>query len=81
MPVPYTDPQKDRTMRFTRSTAELIGDLRLSDSTLYRLRQEGVLKPGEHFRAGGAGSRRSPLQWDPAATEKALAARARRTQR
>ena len=68
-------------MRFTRSTAELIGDLRLSDSTLYRLRQEGVLKPGEHFRVGGAGCTRSPLQWDPHATEQALALRTRRTKR
>ena len=51
----------------------------MSESTLLRLRREGVLKPGTHYRATGMGTVRSPLAWDPAATEQALATRTRRT--
>ena len=66
-------------MRFTDTTSEVQGKLRISESTLLRLRREGVLKPGAHFRSAGTGTIRSPLVWDPAATENALAARTRHT--
>ena len=66
-------------MKFTATTAEALGALRISESTLLRLRKEGVLKPGTHYRSAGTGTIRSPLVWDPAATENALAARTRRT--
>ena len=66
-------------MRFTDTTSEIQGKLRISESTLLRLRREGVLKPGAHFRSAGTGTIRSPLVWDPAATENALAVRTRRT--
>ena len=66
-------------MKFTATTAEALGALRISESTLLRLRKEGVLKPGTHYRSAGTGTVRSPLAWDLSATENALAARTRRT--
>ena len=66
-------------MRFTDSTSEIQGKLRISESTLLSLRREGVLKPGTHYRSAGTGTIRSRLVWDPAATENALAVRTRRT--
>ena len=66
-------------MRFTDSTSEIQGKLRISESTLLRLRKEGILRAGQHYRAAGTGTIRSPLVWDPTATENALAARTRRT--
>ena len=66
-------------MRFTATNAEALGALRISESTLLRLRREGVLKPGTHYRSAGTGKIRSPLAWDLSATEDALAARTRRT--
>jgi len=68
-------------MPFTLTTAEVGEQLRLSDSTLRRLRREGVLKPGQHFRAIGGGIVRPALLWDAAATDQALAQRSRRTLR
>lgn len=65
-------------MSFTLTTAELSQQLRISDSTLRRLRREGVLKPGHHFRAIGGGTVKPALLWDPAATDAALAQRSRR---
>jgi hypothetical protein len=65
-------------MRFSHSTAEVIKELRISESTLRRLRREGVLKPGTHYRLKGLGTERAPLMWDPAATDAALAQRSRR---
>ena len=66
-------------MRFTATTAEALGALRISESTLLRLRREGVLKPGQHYRSAGTGTIRSPLAWDLSATEDALSKRTRRT--
>jgi hypothetical protein len=66
-------------MPFTATTQEVSEQLRLSDSTLRRLRREGVLKPGQHFRAIGGGTLKPALLWDAAATDAALAHRSRRT--
>lgn len=68
-------------MAFSLSTAELIEALRISESSLRRLRREGVLKPGTHYRIKGLGTTRAPLMWDPQSTEAALAQRARRVLR
>ena len=66
---------------FTLTTRELSDRLRTSDSTLRRLRREGVLKPGTHFRAQGTGVVKPVLLWDAAATDAALAQRSRRALR
>jgi hypothetical protein len=66
-------------MAFSFTTSELSEQLRVSDSTLRRLRREGVLKPGQHFRAIGGGTVKPALLWDAAATDAALAYRSRRT--
>jgi hypothetical protein len=68
-------------MPFTATTQEVSEQLRLSDSTLRRLRREGVLKPGQHFRAIGGGTLKPSLLWDVAATDAALAQRSRRALR
>ena len=47
-------------------------------SPVRRLRKEGVLKPGVHYRAMGAGSIRPPLVWDGSAIDLTLAQRSRR---
>ena len=65
-------------MRFTKSTAELRAALSVSDSSLYRLRKDGVLRPGVHYRAQGYGSVKPQLRWDPEAVESALAQRTKR---
>jgi len=66
-------------MAFTLTTKEVAERLRLSDSTLRRLRQEGILKPGLHFRAVGTGKQKPHLLWDEVASDAALAQRSRRT--
>ena len=66
-------------MAFSFTTSELSEQLRVSDSTLRRLRREGVLKPGQHFRAIGGGTVKPALLWDAVATDAALAYRSRRT--
>ena len=68
-------------MAFSFTTSELSEQLRVSDSTLRRLRREGVLKPGQHFRAIGGGTVKPALLWDAAATDAALAQRSRRALR
>lgn len=65
-------------MAFTLTTTEAAQALRLSAATLARLRTEGVLKAGVHYRAVGAGLKRPPLLWNPEACEAALAQRSRR---
>ena len=65
-------------MRFTQTSAELRAALAVSESTLFRLRKEGVLRPGVHYRAQGFGSVKPQLRWDPAAVENALAQRTKR---
>jgi hypothetical protein len=52
--------------------------LRISDRTLFRLRREGILKAGDHFRAAGAGVSRPPLLWNVEEVERTLARRSRR---
>ena len=66
-------------MAFNLTTVEAVDALRISTTTLRRLRKEGVLKPGIHFRAMGAGSIRPPLVWDGVAIDAALTNRSRRT--
>ena len=66
---------------FTLTTREVADRLRTSDSTLRRLRREGVLRPGIHFRGQGLGTLRPVLLWDAAATDAALAQRSRRALR
>ena len=64
-------------MRFTFTTSEAAEALRTSESTLRRLRKAGVLRPGIHFVAGGAGTVRPALLWAPEAVQEALAKRSR----
>ena len=59
-------------MKFSKSTAELRDALSVSDSSLYRLRKDGVLRPGVHYRAQGYGSVKPQLRWNPESTEAAL---------
>ena len=66
-------------MAFNLTTVEAVDALRISTTTLRRLRKEGILKPGIHFRAMGAGSIRPPLVWDGSAIDAALTYRSRRT--
>jgi hypothetical protein len=68
-----------KEMAFNLTTVEAVDALRISTTTLRRLRKEGILKPGIHFRAMGAGSIRPPLVWDGAAIDAALVNRSRRT--
>ena len=63
---------------FAATTQEAAQQLRISDATLRRLRREGVLKAGVHFRAMGSGISRPPLLWNVDAADQALAQRSRR---
>ena len=65
-------------MRFTASTKEAVELLRISEATLRRLRRAGVLRPGIHFCACGAGSIAPTLLWAPEACQEALAKRSRK---
>ena len=65
-------------MGFNHSTREACEALRISDRTLLRLRRDGVLKPGDHFRAAGAGLQRPSLLWNVSEVERALERRSRR---
>jgi hypothetical protein len=65
-------------MAFNLTTSEVADLLRTSDTTLRRLRQEGILKPGIHFRAVGPGRVRPALLWDGDAADAALAHRSRK---
>jgi hypothetical protein len=64
-------------MRFNATTQEAAEILRTSESTLRRLRRAGVLRPGIHFCASGAGAISPPLLWAPEACQEALAKRSR----
>ena len=64
-------------MRFNATTQEAAEILRTSESTLRRLRRAGVLRPGIHFCASGAGAVSPPLLWAPEACQEALAKRSR----
>lgn len=68
-----------KQMAFNLTTVEAVDALRISTTTLRRLRKEGILKPGIHFRVMGAGAIRPPLVWDGAAIDAALVNRSRRT--
>ncbi|MFN6131895.1 MAG: hypothetical protein ACK46L_03105 [Synechococcaceae cyanobacterium] len=65
-------------MAYSHSTREACEALRISDRTLLRLRREGVLRAGDHFRAAGAGVCRPPLLWNIEEVERTLARRSRR---
>lgn len=65
-------------MRFTATTQEAVRILRISEATLRRLRRAGVLRPGIHFCASGAGSKAPNLLWAPEAVQEALAKRSRK---
>ena len=67
-----------KQMAFNLTTVEAVDALRISATTLRRLRKEGILKPGVHYRAMGAGSIRPPLVWDGSAIDITLAQRSRR---
>jgi hypothetical protein len=64
-------------MTFTLKTRECAQKLRTSEKTLRRLRLDGYLRPGIHYRAIGTGRVRPALLWDPEATEAALAKRSK----
>ena len=61
-------------MRFSATTQEAAEILRTSESTL---RRAGVLRPGIHFCASGAGSIAPTLLWAPEAVQEAMAKRSR----
>jgi len=63
-------------MRTFLPTSQATKVLGLSDRTLRTLRQEGVLRPGEHFAVKGSGTSRPNLTWDVTAVQEALAKRA-----
>jgi predicted ArsR family transcriptional regulator len=65
-------------LAFSATTQEAANQLRISDATLRKLRREGVLKAGVHFRAMGMGKSRPPLLWNVEAADQALAHWARR---
>lgn len=65
-------------MAFPLTTAELLAALRISEKTLQRLRNEGVLKPGVHFRSAGVGVKRPRMFWNPEAVDQTLANRSKR---
>jgi hypothetical protein len=65
-------------MAFALTTKELTSELRLSAQTLRRLRNEGALRPGIHFRAVGQGTKRPPLLWNIDAVDQALATRSKK---
>ncbi|MCX5943717.1 MAG: hypothetical protein CK536_09455 [Synechococcus sp. Baikal-G1] len=65
-------------MAYSHSTREACAALRISDRTLFRLRRDGILKAGDHFRAAGAGISRPPLLWNVEEVERTLARRSRR---
>jgi hypothetical protein len=62
-----------RTLLPTSQATKVLG---VSDRTLRTLRQEGVLRPGEHFAVKGSGTFRPNLIWDVSAVQEALAQRA-----
>ena len=64
-------------MAFTLTTKECAGLLRTSPKTLRLWREEGYLRPGEHYRAMGPGKLRPTLLWDFEKTEAALARRSK----
>lgn len=66
------------TRMFTSTTREVAELLRVSDATLRRLRQSGVLRAGIHYRAIGIGTQRPPLLWNRESVEETLAKRSRR---
>ena len=65
-------------MAFTLTTEGAVDALRISSTTLRRLRKEGVLKAGVHYRAMGAGAIRPPLVWDGIAIDLTLTQRSKR---
>jgi hypothetical protein len=65
-------------MAFLSTASELAAALRLSTRTLTRLVQEGILRPGVHFRAGGLGTVRPRRLYDVAKVDEALGKRAKR---
>ena len=65
-------------MRFTATTQEAVQILRISEATLRRLRRAGVLRPGIHYCAIGAGCKAPSLLWAPEACQEALARRSRK---
>ena len=65
-------------MRFTATTKEAVQILRISEATLRRLRRDGILRPGIHYCATGAGCVAPNLLWNPEAVQEALARRTRR---
>jgi excisionase family DNA binding protein len=65
-------------MAFTLTTSEAAEALRVSTTTLRRLRDEGVLVPGIHYRSLGLGIRRPPLVWDENAVDQTLSKRSKR---
>jgi hypothetical protein len=65
-------------MRFTTTTQEAVQILRISEATLRRLCRAGVLRPGIHYCALGAGCKAPSLLWAPEAVQEALALRSRK---
>ena len=51
---------------------QVLQDLHVSRTTLYRLRKEGLLKPGIHYLRTTPG-RKSRMLWSPAAIRQTMA--------
>lgn len=62
-------------MVFTHTTYEVMDALRVSRTTLNRLRAEDILRPGCHFTAVGPGLKKPALRWDMNQVEATLARR------
>lgn len=66
------------SQRFCLTTKELCSDLPYSERTLFRLRKEEILAPGQHFILRGLGTNKPSILWDPIAVEETLQKRSRR---
>jgi hypothetical protein len=68
-------------MGFDSTTEAAVAALGVSATTLRRLRQAGVLRPGRDFAAHGLGTKRPNLRWSVEQVQKTLADRSRRVLR
>ena len=63
---------------FSATTAEVCEHLGLSAKVLKKLRDEGYLQNGKHFRFASGGTVKPRLRWNPVACDEALTYRSRR---
>lgn len=63
---------------FAHTTLEVCEALGIGERVLKRLRDEGTLVSGRHFRYVGSGRKRPRLRWNLTATDEAITHRSRR---